>query len=129
MCAHQQQYYDAITASSNAANSGPFIDFMLGEILKTLEAHKGNPILVFPNKVPNKVPNKLLEAFPEIQAMTWNVYNMLRADNHLTTALVAEALGISDRMVRKHLTTLKEKGLISRIGSNKTGYWEISDVG
>ena len=81
------------------------------------------------HKVPNKVPNKLLEAFPEIQAMTWNVYNMLRADNHLTTALVAEALGISDRMVRKHLTTLKEKGLISRIGSNKTGYWEISDVG
>lgn len=129
MCAHQQQYYDAITASSNAANSGPFIDFMLGEILKTLEAHKGNPIQVFPNKVPNKVPNKLLEAFPEIQAMTWNVYNMLGADNHLTTALVAEALGISDRMVRKHLTTLKEKGLISRIGSNKTGYWEISDVG
>lgn len=125
MCAHQQQYYDAITASSNAANSGPFIDFMLGEILKTLEAHKGNLIQV----VPNKVPNKLLEAFPEIQAMTWNVYNMLRADNHLTTALVAEALGISDRMVRKHLTTLKEKGLISRIGSNKTGYWEISDVG
>lgn len=79
MCAHQQQYYDAITAISNAANSGPFIDFMLGEILKTLEAHKGNPIQVFPNKV----PNKLLEAFPEIQAMTWNVYNMLRADNHL----------------------------------------------
>lgn len=125
MCVHQQQYYDAITASSNAANSGPFIDFMLGEILKTLEAHKGNLIQVFPNKV----PNKLLEAFPEIQAMTWNVYNMLRADNHLTTALVAEALGISDRMVRKHLTTLKEKELISRIGSNKTGYWEISDVG
>ena len=32
MYANQQQYYDAITASSNAADSGPFIDFMLGEI-------------------------------------------------------------------------------------------------
>lgn len=30
------------------------------------------------------------------------------------------------RMVRKHITTLKEKGLIVRIGSNKTGHWEIS---
>ena len=30
--ANQQQYYDAITANSNAADSGPFIDFMLGEI-------------------------------------------------------------------------------------------------
>ena len=30
--ANQQQYYDAITANSNVADSGPFIDFMLGEI-------------------------------------------------------------------------------------------------
>ena len=30
--ANQQQYYDTITANSNVADSGPFIDFMLGEI-------------------------------------------------------------------------------------------------
>jgi len=33
---NQQQYYDAITASSKAAQSGPFIDFMLREIYNTL---------------------------------------------------------------------------------------------
>ncbi|MBO4351679.1 MAG: Fic family protein, partial [Proteobacteria bacterium] len=32
---NQQQYYDAINASTKAAQSGPFIDFMLGEIAKT----------------------------------------------------------------------------------------------
>ena len=42
--ANQQQYYDAITANSNAADSGPFIDFMLGEIQKAIEAHKREPI-------------------------------------------------------------------------------------
>ena len=125
--ANQQQYYDAITASSNAANSGPFIDFMLGEILKTLKAHKGEPIQAIPNKVPNKVPNKLLKAFPEISAMTWSVYNLLRADNHLTTTQISGTLGVSDRMVRKHLTTLKGKGLITRVGSNKTGHWTINE--
>lgn len=41
--ANQQLYYDAITANSNAADSGPFIDFMLGEIQKALEAHKREP--------------------------------------------------------------------------------------
>ena len=41
--ANQQLYYDAITASSYAADSGPFIDFMLGEIKKALEAHKREP--------------------------------------------------------------------------------------
>lgn len=117
------EYYDAITASSNAANSGPFIDFMLGEILKTLEAHRGDLI----QSVPNKVPNKLLASFPEISVMTWNVYYLLRDNNHLTTTQLAEFLGVSDRMVRKHLTTLKEKGLIARVGSNKTGHWEINE--
>ena len=38
--ANQQQYYDAISVSTNMGQSGPFIDFMLGEIQKTLEAHK-----------------------------------------------------------------------------------------
>ena len=123
--ANQQQYYDAITVSSNAGNSGPFIDFMLGEILKTLETHRGDSLQIVPDKVPNKVPNKLLEAFPEIPVMTWAVYNLLRSNNHLTTTQMSATLGVSDRTVRKHLTVLKEKGLITRVGSNKTGHWRI----
>lgn len=122
--ANQHQYYDAITASSNAADSGPFIDFMLGEIHKTLEAHKREPI----KKVPNKVPNKLLQAFPEMQSMAWSVYLQIAANGHLTTIQMAEALGISDRMVRKHINTLKAKGLITRVGSNKTGHWEANKI-
>lgn len=122
--ANQHQYYDAITASSNAADSGPFIDFMLGEIQKTLEAHKREPI----KKVPKKVPNKLLQAFPEMQSMAWSVYLQIAANGHLTTIQMAEALGISDRMVRKHINTLKAKGLITRVGSNKTGHWEANKI-
>lgn len=38
MFANQQAYYnDAINQSSNAVNSGIFIDFMLQEIYKTLK--------------------------------------------------------------------------------------------
>ena len=48
--ANQQVYYDAITASNKAGQSGPFIDFMLGEIYQTLKAHQGEPL---PKKVPN----------------------------------------------------------------------------
>lgn len=36
---NQQQYYEAIGESTRRADSGPFIDFMLGEILKTLKNH------------------------------------------------------------------------------------------
>ena len=126
--ANQQQYYDAITASTNAADSGPFIDFMLCEIQKVLEAHKREPKRTVPNKVPNKGPNKLLQAFPDIQSMSWSVYQLLTANGHLTTIQIAESLGVSDRMVRKHINTLKTKGLITRIGSNKTGYWQVHKI-
>lgn len=67
-----------------------------------------------------------MEAFPGIPTVTWNVYNLLRSDNHLTTAQMSETLGVSDRMVRNHLAVLKENGLIMRVGSNKTGHWEIN---
>ena len=122
--ANQQQYYDAITANSNAADSGPFMDFMRGEIQKALEAHKREPI----KKVPDKIPDKLLQAFPEMQSMAWSVYLQIAANGHLTTIQMAEALGISDRMVRKHINTLKAKGLITRVGSNKTGHWEANKI-
>ena len=38
---NQQKYYEAISKSTKAAESGPFIDFMLEKILKTLKAHQG----------------------------------------------------------------------------------------
>ena len=44
--ANQQAYYDAITASTNAGQSGPFIDFMLNEIYKTLKAHQGEELTI-----------------------------------------------------------------------------------
>lgn len=125
---NQQKYYDAITASTNGADSGLFIDFMLGEILKTLELHKGELIQSVPDKVPNIVPNKLIESYPNITASAWNVYTLIKQDSRMTIAQMAEALSVSDRMIKKYLTVLKENGLVARIGSNKTGYWQITKI-
>ena len=36
--AHQREYYDAIRESAGKGDSGPFIDFMLDKILRTLKA-------------------------------------------------------------------------------------------
>ena len=119
--ANQQRYYDAISASTNAGESGPFIDFMLGEIQATLEKHKGEPL----QEVPNKVPNKLQEAFPQIPDAAWGIYDMLKGDGTLTSASVANQLSISERMARKYISQLKANGLLVRVGSNQTGHWEV----
>lgn len=120
--ANQQQYYDAISASTSMGQSGPFIDFMLGEIQKTLETHRGEPML----KVPNKVPDKLREAFPLLPDAAWDIYGMLKDDGRQTSVHLAECIGISERMVKKYISLLKKHGLLTRIGSNKTGYWKTN---
>ena len=129
--ASQQAYYDAITASTNAGESGPFIDFMLQEIHKTLKAHQGEPLpdkqqYKVPNKVPNKVPDKLKMQYPEVSDACWNVYLQIKANSHATTDEIGQSLSISDRMVRKHIATLRGAQLIERIGGNKTGYWKVN---
>ena len=128
--ANQQAYYDAITASTNAGQSGPFIDFMLNEIYKTLKEHQGEQLpdkvpSGVPNKIPNKVPNKLRGKHPEFSDAVWEVYALVKRKPTITSNELGFALGISDRMVRKHISTLRDAGLLVRVGSNKTGYWEV----
>lgn len=128
--ANQQAYYDAIGESSKQGQSGPFIDFMLSEIFKTLKAHQGEPLPdkvqeQVPNKIPNKVPNKLRALYPEFSDAIWSVYMGIKANPHATAEELGLALGIGGRMVRKHIAVLREAKLIERIGGNKTGYWKI----
>ena len=40
---------------------------------------------------------------------------------------IANELGISRRAVAKQITNLRKKGLISRIGPDKGGYWQVND--
>ena len=42
---NQQAYYDAIAQSTKQGESGPFIEFMLEEILDTVRRHQGEPII------------------------------------------------------------------------------------
>lgn len=79
-----------------------------------------------PNKLPNKIPNKLRNEFPGITDTAWDVLIKLIVTNTATAEEIGIALGISSRMVRKHIATLRGAGLIVRVGSNKTGYWKVN---
>ena len=112
---NQQAYYDAIAASTQAADSGAFIDFMLGEILQVLKVHQGKELEKATNKVTNKVTNKSEES----------ILSLLRRDCTLTIAQLAEKTNLSESGVKKVLASLKAASLILREGSNKTGYWKV----
>lgn len=53
------------------------------------------------------------------------VLEWLRKDNHLTTAELVEKCNKSLRTINRVIASLKSKGLIERVGSNKSGYWKV----
>ena len=50
---------------------------------------------------------------------------MISKTSAITTEQMAARLGISTRAVEKHLSNLKAKGLLRRIGPDKGGHWEV----
>ena len=118
--ANQQAYYDAIAQSTKEGQSGPVIVFMLSEILRSLKLHQGERInhQAVDNKVSNKVDNK-------ISNTQLVVLSLLKKDPYLTIAQIAEKSSLSTATVKKALAALKVAGRISRVGSNKSGYWVV----
>ena len=111
---NQQAYYHAINRSSDLGDSGPFIDFMLEEILNALVDHQGKS-------------NADIAEEKGLNYQQQRVLGYLRADRHTTAAKIAADLDMSARQIERMLADMKAKGIIRRIGANRNGYWEIVD--
>ena len=111
---NQQAYYHAINRSSDLGDSGPFIDFMLEEILNALVGHQGKS-------------NADIADEKGLNFQQQRVLGYLRADRHTTAAKIAADLDMSARQIERMLADMKAKGIIRRIGANRNGYWEIVD--
>lgn len=68
--------------------------------------------------VPVNVPVNLNKTENEI-------LNLIIKNNNITHIEIANVLKITDKTAKRNTKKLKEKGIIERIGSDKTGYWKI----
>lgn len=119
--ANQQAYYEAIAKSNAQAQSGPFIDFMLGEMLATLKTHQGNRIEGENVGINVGVNVGITDAEQRLLALI--------AGNSRTTATqAADALSLTKRQAERLFASLRDKGIISRQGSNKSGNWIINYI-
>jgi ATP-dependent DNA helicase RecG len=55
------------------------------------------------------------------------VLKTISRNNRVTYEQIADALGVSRATVRRHIKTLRESGKLERIGSDKAGYWKVSE--
>ncbi len=81
-----------------------------------------------PLNVPVKSQNVPLNVpVSELSEKERQVLDFIIAKNDITAKEIAEKLNISDKTVKRAISTLKTKGLIVRVGSDKTGFWSVKE--
>jgi predicted HTH transcriptional regulator len=69
-------------------------------------------------------PPKDSEVVSEI--MLEKILDLIRKNKNISSKKIAEALGLVPRSVERKIAKLKQEGYSKRIGSPKSGYWEIT---
>jgi len=114
---NQEKYYKALEDSGSAGESTPFIEFMLEVIFNALKtAIKENKNV--PLNVPKNVPLNRLD----------EIIKLIEKNRDITSAQIAEMLKVSDKTIKRDIAKLKELGRLKRVGSLKSGYWEVTIV-
>ena len=54
--------------------------------------------------------------------MIWN----MKANPNITARELADVLGVEQRTIERRIRVLREKGIVRRVGVDKTGHWEVS---
>lgn len=110
---NQQKYYQAIQKSTEKTDSGIFIDFMLGEILKTLKERKGEPL------------NKLGGVNGGVFGGVNPVLEFIQNNPMCRIPSIVEATGISKRTVERIIKELKDQNKIEFTGAPKNGGYRV----
>ena len=124
------EYIQALIDAREQDSLEPFREFMMEEhirnISKEIEAYKksqeDDPIKVTSD--PIKVTSDPIKVTSD--PIKNRLYQAVLQDGTLNYAEYAAIVGASEATVKRRLGELKKEGAIIRVGSNKTGHWEIN---
>ena len=116
------EYIQALVDAREQESLEPFREFMLEEhirnISKEIEAYKKSQ-----TDDPINIASDPINAFSD--PITEQLYRAILKDASLNYAEYATMIGVSEATVKRRLGELKKAGVIIRIGSNKTGHWQV----
>ena len=103
---NQEKYYLSIEECHNNENANVFIKFILHTINSSLDKLIKNS-----NFVLNDIQNKIIE--------------LIANNNRITQNEIANITNVNVRTIKRNFKILIDNLVIERIGSDKTGYWQI----
>ena len=116
------EYIQALVEAGKQNSFEPFREFMMDEHIRNLnkemeeykKSQSSDPIK--PDFDPiNTISDPIMR----------RLFEAIKQDNSLNYAGYAALIGVSEATIKRRLNELKKEGVIVRIGSNKTGHWEI----
>ncbi len=111
----KSEYIQAFVDSREQDSLVPFREFMLKEHIRNLdkeiEEYKRSQEIDPIKSLSDPIKEKL--------------YQEIKRNNGLSYAEYGAILGVSEATIKRRLNEMKKEGLVARMGSNKTGHWEI----
>ncbi len=111
---HQEEYYTAIQNCNNAGNSNEFIEFMLKIIDEAVDG-----MIIDQNETTQETAQETTQE---------KLVNLIKKNPSITQSEMARALDLTRDGVAYNIKVLKEKGIIEREGSTKSGIWKINVI-
>ena len=115
------EYIEALIATRENDNIELFRNFMFDEHIHNLEQTIRN----YQGSIENEGIESRSDVGINVGINEQRALELIRINSRITAKEVAGALSVSLRQGERIMATLKEKGLIRRIGSNKSGHWEV----
>ena len=69
-----------------------------------------------------KIAQRLPKGYPKI---TQSTLELIIQNPNITIKELSETLGLSEKTIKNRLALLKKEGIIVRVGSKTSGYWEV----
>lgn len=121
------EYIKSLAESQENDNSQLFLDFMLNQhidnILEQISEYKNSM-----SDDTLKEQNDTLNDTLKLSDKECTVFELIKSDLSINTDQIVENTGFGRATVMRAIKVLKEKGLVDRNGSKKTGSWELVKV-
>ncbi len=113
-------YINALIATREADDTAIFLEFMTGEMIKTLSSD----IDAFLKSM-EESGEKNWPVGEKKQKSREKILQLLKDHPNYSARKLAEVIGITPKAIEKHLAKLKAEGLIRRDGPDKGGSWIV----
>ena len=123
---NQKKYYQALEKSDKNGNSTAFIEFMLLAISETLDKNMLSKNMLVKNAPKNTLINAPINAPINPQKTPDAILMLIKNNPKITYQQIADILQKNLRTIGRSIALLQKNQKLTRVGSNKSGYWQIN---